>query len=115
VSKNFADPRLQTDAWSLDLSGLIKSPRRFSYDEVTALPSVEQLVTLECISNPVGGELMGNARWPGEHVLVARAVDGTGALQTAEERPQLPDGAAGHHRVRLHVIEPTGELSVLRR
>ena len=52
---------------------------------------------------------------PGEHVLVARAVDGTGAVQTAEERPQLPDGAAGYHRVRVHVTEPTSEHSVLRR
>ncbi|MCB0990641.1 MAG: molybdopterin-dependent oxidoreductase [Acidimicrobiales bacterium] len=34
---------------------------------------------------------------PGEHTIKVRATDGTGAVQTAEERPPAPDGATGHH------------------
>ena len=37
----------------------------------------------------------------GGFVLVARATDGTGAVQVAEETPPLPSGATGLHRIRV--------------
>ena len=36
-----------------------------SYDELMAMPQIEADVTLSCVSNQVGGELVGNARWQG--------------------------------------------------
>ena len=39
----------------------------------------------------------------GAHILVARATDGTGAEQTEETTPVLPDGASGLHRVKVRV------------
>jgi DMSO/TMAO reductase YedYZ molybdopterin-dependent catalytic subunit len=36
---------------------------------------------------------------PGEHVLLSRATDGTGAAQPSEKRGIVPQGAAGYHRV----------------
>ena len=35
----------------------------------------------------------------GNHTLTARAVDGTGALQTEREAPPAPDGASGWHSI----------------
>jgi len=41
---------------------------------------------------------------PGDYELMVRAVDGSGAVQTAEERPITPDGATGHHRIGVRVV-----------
>ncbi len=65
VSKNFVDPRVRADAWRLEVLGLVKTPRPFSYEELQALPTSSQYVTLECISNALGGPLMSNALWTG--------------------------------------------------
>ena len=65
VSKNFNDPRVTSDKWSLEVSGLVAQPRQFSYEEILALPTVTQHTTLECISNTLGGKLMSNAFWTG--------------------------------------------------
>ncbi len=40
---------------------------------------------------------------PGQHTLKVRATDGDGETQTAERRPPAPDGATGHHTVRVTV------------
>ena len=77
VSKNpfGLDPVLDAAKWSLDISGLVSRPRRLSYEDVKALPAVERFHTLECISNEIGGDLIGNARWKGVRLaeLLTRA------------------------------------------
>ncbi|MFW5419194.1 molybdopterin-dependent oxidoreductase [Nocardiopsis sp. CNT-189] len=40
---------------------------------------------------------------PGEHALAVRATTADGRVQTAEEAPPAPDGATGHHEVRVTV------------
>lgn len=65
VSKNFRDPEVNGAAWKLEVNGLVANPLTFSLDELKRLPSVEEYRTLECISNEVGGNLIGNARWKG--------------------------------------------------
>jgi hypothetical protein len=57
VSKNFNDPRVGADKWSLEVFGLVAQPQRFSYTEILALPTMSQYTTLECISNALGGKL----------------------------------------------------------
>jgi len=56
---------INTAAWSLTISGLVNNPETLSYDQLLALPAVEQTTTLVCIGNPVGGEVIGTARWKG--------------------------------------------------
>jgi len=70
VSKNYPfDPSVDVGRWSLEIKGLVATPRTFSYAEfVRSAPSVERYQTLECISNEVGGDLIGNARWKGVRV-----------------------------------------------
>lgn len=58
-------PRVDLDTWTLSFTGLVDSPFSLDYDELLALPMVERYVTLCCVSNPVGGELVGNAKWLG--------------------------------------------------
>src|SRR5262249_24769624 len=65
VSKNAFDPEVDAKRWTLEVGGLVENPLLLSYDDITGLPSVEQYATLACISNEVGGDLIGNALWKG--------------------------------------------------
>jgi DMSO/TMAO reductase YedYZ molybdopterin-dependent catalytic subunit len=75
VSKNEADPVIESSRWSLQVAGLVEEPFELSYEDLKAMPSVEQFITLECVGNIVGGELIGNARWRGVplRVILERA------------------------------------------
>jgi hypothetical protein len=44
---------------------MVDRPYTLTYDELLALESVEDIVTLQCVSNEVGGNLVGNAAWQG--------------------------------------------------
>jgi len=61
-------PTVDIDSWRLEIDGLVDHPLSLSYDEVRALPAVEEMRTLECIGNPVGGNQIGNAIWKGFHL-----------------------------------------------
>jgi DMSO/TMAO reductase YedYZ molybdopterin-dependent catalytic subunit len=65
VSKNPFDPDLVAQKWHLEIGGMVEHPLSFSFDEIKKLPSVEQYTSLMCISNEVGGDLLGNAKWKG--------------------------------------------------
>ena len=91
VSKNLSDPVIEARSWHLEIKGLVGTPLRLTLDELRSLPAVTQAATLECISNEVGGDLMGNAVWKGvplRHLLrkadiAPRAIDV--ALHAADE------------------------------
>ncbi|MCC7352473.1 MAG: molybdopterin-dependent oxidoreductase [Anaerolineae bacterium] len=59
------DPQVDIAAWRLEVKGLVERPLSLSLDDIRALPSVTEMRTLECISNPIGGSLIGNAVWKG--------------------------------------------------
>jgi hypothetical protein len=40
---------------------------------------------------------------PGDHVIQVRATDGEGDVQTDERTQPAPDGARGHHTIRVTV------------
>jgi DMSO/TMAO reductase YedYZ molybdopterin-dependent catalytic subunit len=65
VSKNFFDPSVEVNGWSLTIDGLVERPMNLDYQAIQQLPSVSDFYTLQCISNPVGGDLWGNAYWRG--------------------------------------------------
>ncbi len=67
VSKNppGLDPVVDGRKWRLEIRGLVRTPMTFTYDQIRAMPSVSRPHTLECISNEVGGDLIGNAVWRG--------------------------------------------------
>lgn len=49
--------------WSLEMVGLDGSTQRLDYDSLMHQANRSVLHTFECIGNPVGGTLIGNARW----------------------------------------------------
>ncbi|MGH2427812.1 MAG: molybdopterin-dependent oxidoreductase [Candidatus Limnocylindria bacterium] len=84
-------PRPNVDEWRLRVTGMVDRPFEVTYDELVAMPLHEQYVTIACVSNEVGGDLVGNAKWTGVRLkelleragvqpeatqIVGRAVDG---------------------------------------
>ncbi len=65
VSKNFLNPGVKADRWSLKIHGMVDHPLTLGLEDIKALPSVERSTTLTCISNEVGGDLIGNSLWTG--------------------------------------------------
>jgi DMSO/TMAO reductase YedYZ molybdopterin-dependent catalytic subunit len=65
VDINLTPPSIAADSRRLKLGGLVGHPRELTLDEIRARPSISQIITLECISNPVGGDLIGTSRWTG--------------------------------------------------
>jgi DMSO/TMAO reductase YedYZ molybdopterin-dependent catalytic subunit len=55
VSKNFTDPIVDPAAWTLTIHGLVDKPQHLKLDDLRRLTAVSEYVTLECISNNVGG------------------------------------------------------------
>ncbi|WP_327141907.1 molybdopterin-dependent oxidoreductase [Nocardia sp. NBC_01327] len=58
-------PQVSKDSWSLRIHGMVDREIRLTYADLAARQAVEKLVTLTCVSNPVGGDLIGNASWLG--------------------------------------------------
>lgn len=65
VSKNLADPWVDAASWRLQIKGLVERPATYDFSQLQQLPAVTQYLTLECISNDVGGSLIGTAEWKG--------------------------------------------------
>ncbi len=76
-------PQVDASSWQLRVRGMVDHPLTFTYAELLALPHFEQYVTLQCVSNDVGGNLVGNALWTGVHLkaILAEAGIQTGATQ----------------------------------
>lgn len=58
-------PQVDPDTWRLRIHGRVGRERTYSYADLLARPLVERYVTLACVSNEVGGDLIGNALWLG--------------------------------------------------
>jgi len=65
VDTTLVKPRVLVDEWRLDIKGLVQAPFSLTYDQLLDLEAVEQIHTLECISNYVGGDLISTALWTG--------------------------------------------------
>jgi len=85
ISKNFVDPTVDDGGWRLEISGLVERAQSFTYLDLQNMPHRDQLTTLSCISNEIGGDLISNAKWTGVPLgeLLARAGVDPGAGELA--------------------------------
>lgn len=74
-------PSIDPATWSLRITGLVDNEVTLTFDELLALPLEESYTTLACVSNYVGGGLIGNALWLGYPIrhLLERAGPKSGA------------------------------------
>ena len=68
-------PQLARENWQLKIHGMVDHEVTFGFTDLADFELVEMVVTLACVSNPVGGDLISNATWTGYRVrdLLARA------------------------------------------
>ncbi|SDL09031.1 DMSO/TMAO reductase YedYZ, molybdopterin-dependent catalytic subunit [Nocardioides sp. YR527] len=65
VDTKLAVPIVDQNSWSLTIDGDVERELTFSYDDLRERGNVEHDITLTCVSNEVGGKLVGAARWTG--------------------------------------------------
>ena len=65
VSKNLFDLPVDASKWRLRVGGHTARLVELTLDDIRALPARDVVVTLQCISNEVGGNLISTARWRG--------------------------------------------------
>ncbi|HEY3870712.1 MAG TPA: molybdopterin-dependent oxidoreductase [Actinocrinis sp.] len=91
VDTDLVLPQVRPQSWTLRIHGMVDRPMELDFPGLLALPLHEHGLTLSCVSDPVGGPYVGNARWIGASVpallrqagvqsgadqLLASAVDG---------------------------------------
>ncbi|WP_436971501.1 molybdopterin-dependent oxidoreductase [Micromonospora vinacea] len=84
-------PQVDLETWRLTVNGAVDRPRTWTFDDLVARGLVERDITLNCVSNEVGGPYVGSARWTGislapllreagiragQNQLVSRSVEG---------------------------------------
>ena len=80
IDTALAVPQIDPKSWSLRIHGMVDHELRLTYDQLMARPLIERWITLCCVSNEVGGDLISNARFLG-----ARLAD---VLREAGVHPQ---------------------------
>ncbi|MGA1668648.1 MAG: molybdopterin-dependent oxidoreductase, partial [Candidatus Nanopelagicales bacterium] len=107
-------PQVPAEEWTLTFDGMVRRPFTLTYADILDMPMVERDVTIMCVSNQVGGDLIGTARWlgtpllplleragvePGANQLFSTSVDGwtcsTPLDGLAERQPLLVIGMNG--------------------
>ncbi|MBM7518784.1 molybdopterin-dependent oxidoreductase [Nocardioides nitrophenolicus] len=83
-------PTVAPADWELRIHGMVEREIRLTYADLVAREITEDWITLNCVSNEVGGDLIGNAWWSGVRLagLLAQAKPLPGAdavLQTSED------------------------------
>jgi DMSO/TMAO reductase YedYZ molybdopterin-dependent catalytic subunit len=61
-------PAVDPDEWTLTIKGMVAREIVLTYADIAAMPLVERHMTLSCVSNKVGGGLVGNALWTGVYL-----------------------------------------------
>ncbi|MEQ6903152.1 molybdopterin-dependent oxidoreductase [Nocardioides sp. YIM 152588] len=88
IDTAFIKPTLEPVEWELRIHGMVEREITLSYDDLVSREITEDWITLNCVSNEVGGNLIGNAWWSGVRLagIIAEAGPKEGAdavLQTS--------------------------------
>jgi DMSO/TMAO reductase YedYZ molybdopterin-dependent catalytic subunit len=76
-------PRVDLTTWRLGFTGMVDHPFEVDFADLINMPMVERHITIACVSNEVGGDLIGTAKWLGVPLpaLLERAGQQPGATQ----------------------------------
>ncbi|MFI2706076.1 molybdopterin-dependent oxidoreductase, partial [Nocardioides sp. CER28] len=83
-------PAVDPAGWTLRIHGMVDHPVELTFADLVRRPVTEGWLTLNCVSNEVGGDLIGTAWWSGVRIaplLQAAGVhpDADGVLQTSAD------------------------------
>ncbi|MEX1294914.1 MAG: molybdopterin-dependent oxidoreductase [Candidatus Limnocylindrales bacterium] len=123
IDTALVSPRVDANDWTLRVWGDVDREVTLTYDDLLEMPLFEQYVTIACVSNKVGDDLIGNALWTGVDLrevldmagvrpegeqIVGRSVDGfTAGFPTSwamdpARRPMIAVGMNGQPLPRDH-------------
>ena len=109
-------PQVDPDNWSLQITGMVDNPYELTFDEILAMDLSDHVITLQCVSNQVGGKLVGNAVWTGVPLtaVLDRAGVQSGATQIVGRSVDdwtagFPTGLIGDGRNALLAVGMNGE------
>jgi len=90
IDTALALPRIDPSTWQLKIHGMVDKELTLNLDDLVKRSPTFAWVTLCCVSNPVGGDLIGNAQWSGTRIapILAEAGIQSGAdavLQTSAD------------------------------
>jgi DMSO/TMAO reductase YedYZ molybdopterin-dependent catalytic subunit len=83
VDTNLTVPVVDVDSWTLTVDGDVEEELSLTFAELTRMDVVERDITMTCVSNEVGGNLVGSARWLG--VPLRAVLDRAGIGQGADQ------------------------------
>ncbi len=83
IDAAIALPRVDPTDWRLRIHGLVDRELEFTYEDLLERDLVEVDATILCVSNEVGGDLAGTARWLG--VPLVELLDEAGPTARAEQ------------------------------
>jgi DMSO/TMAO reductase YedYZ molybdopterin-dependent catalytic subunit len=83
VDEEILDPVIDTDGWTLTITGLVDQDLVLTYQDLVRMEAEERYQTLMCISNEIGGDLISTALWTGVPLktILDRAGIDTGAVE----------------------------------
>ena len=58
-------PQVPKDSWKLRVHGMVDRELEITFADLLERDMIERYITLSCVSNRVGGDLVGNAKWQG--------------------------------------------------
>jgi len=76
-------PNISANDWSLKIHGMVDRTLVVTMADLAAMNQVEHVITLGCVSNPVGGDEIGTAQWGG--VLLSDVLAHAGVKSGAEQ------------------------------
>ncbi len=79
----FSVPRVDLATWSMKVTGMVDREVEFTFEDLLAMDQVERYITISCVSNEVGGGLVGNAKWIG--IPLSDILDRAGVTSGAEQ------------------------------
>ena len=109
-------PQIDPADWSLRIHGMVDQEVEITFDELLDLGLVREQVTLSCVSNRVGGRLVGNAEWVG--VPLATVLDQAGVQPRATQivgrsvdrwTAGFPTAVALDGRIAMVAVQMNGE------
>lgn len=83
VSKNLLPPNIRPEQWSLQVTGAVRRPFNLHYVDLPGFSATQHYITLACISNKPGGQLMSTALWKG--FLLRQLLERAGVQDDAVE------------------------------
>jgi DMSO/TMAO reductase YedYZ molybdopterin-dependent catalytic subunit len=76
-------PQIPRDSWGLRVHGMVERELQLTFADLLTRPMIERNITLSCVSNEVGGDLVGNALFQG--VRLKDVLDEAGVLEGATQ------------------------------